>query len=131
MGEVYILENREYPEIILPPIRTDLKKFVVCIDLLGQDRVFSDEQIQFILETIHRFKIHWEKFEKEKLTIDRDALISDKERDLDHFTEEVTQNYIIKEEELINKKIAPEIPEPAAPGQPPLPEVQELSIEQK
>jgi hypothetical protein len=43
-------------------------------------------------------------------------LLSDKERDLDHFTEDVTNNYASKEEDLINKKIVPEIPEPAAPG---------------
>jgi hypothetical protein len=33
------------------------------------------------LETIHHFKTYWEKFEKEKLINDRDALLSDKERD--------------------------------------------------
>ena len=33
--------------------------------------------------------MHWEKFEKEKLLSDRDALLSDKEKDNEHFTEEV------------------------------------------
>ena len=66
-----------------------MRKFVVCIDLLGQDRVFSDNEINFILETIHRFKLHWEKFEKDKLLSDRDALLSDKDKDNEHFTEEV------------------------------------------
>jgi hypothetical protein len=45
---------------------------VVCLDTLGQDREFSEEQRRFILEAIKRFRGLWEAKEQRFLTRDRD-----------------------------------------------------------
>ena len=55
-----------------------MKKFVVCVDLLGQDKQFSSDEKEFILKTVHQYKLFWEQFEKENLISDRDALILEK-----------------------------------------------------
>ena len=75
-GTEFVPEERTWDDIILPPIETLDKKFVVCLDTMGQDRVFTDKEKQFILESIHRYRCHWENFEKEKVAQDRDALIA-------------------------------------------------------
>lgn len=43
-GQEFVPEVREWTEPELPPISTELRKFVVSIDLLGQDRDFTDAQ---------------------------------------------------------------------------------------
>lgn len=40
-GGVYEEEEREWEEIELEPVQHVLKKFVVCIDSMGQDREFT------------------------------------------------------------------------------------------
>ena len=75
-GTVFTPEEREWPQIDLPAIQTANKRFVVCIDSMGQDRVFTAEERTFILETVHKYRTHWEIFENDKLVEDRDALIA-------------------------------------------------------
>ena len=48
---------------------------MICIDTLGQDRELTDDQKRFVLESARDFKETWIKFEKDKLTIDRDQRI--------------------------------------------------------
>jgi hypothetical protein len=47
-------------------------KFVVCLDSLGQDREFSEDQRRFVLNTIKRYIQFWE--DSEKRALDRDCL---------------------------------------------------------
>lgn len=54
------------------PYITRKKSYVVCLDTLGQDREFSEEQRRFILETLKRFRALWEAKEHRFLTRDRD-----------------------------------------------------------
>lgn len=60
-----------------------MRKFVVCLDTLGQDREFTEEQRVFALETVKNFAQIWEKREQENLTKDRNLRLqmidSDKE----------------------------------------------------
>ena len=81
-------EERTWETITLPPIKTEDKKYVVCLDTMGQDRVFTATERKFILETIHKFRCNWEEFEKRKLAVDRDALIEEKKNDEEVITEE-------------------------------------------
>lgn len=74
-GTVYEEELKEWSTIELPPIKTALKKFVVCVDSMGQDREFTEEQKKFALSAVYRFRKHWEEFELEKLKADRDAQV--------------------------------------------------------
>jgi len=87
-GTAFTPEEKEWPQIDLPPIQTTNKRFVVCIDSMGQDRVFTDEEKTFILETVHKYRTHWEIFENDKLVEDRDALIAQKKKDEEIITEE-------------------------------------------
>lgn len=90
-GTLYVPEEKEWELIELAPIRNELKKFVVCIDSMGQDREFTPEQKRFILEAVLRFRKHWEKFEEDKLLADRDALYEEREEDTEKFNDEKLQ----------------------------------------
>lgn len=65
-------EERSWEAIEYAPFQTIEEKYVVCLDTMGQDREFTDEQKRFALETIKRFKESWEKEERDNLTLDRD-----------------------------------------------------------
>lgn len=64
------------------------EKFVVGLDTLGQDRQFTVEQKRFVLDTVQRFRIIWEKQEITSLAMDRDTKIglmtSDKQADTEN-----------------------------------------------
>jgi hypothetical protein len=61
-----------WPDIEMKPVELREEKWVVCIDSLGQDREFSEEEKQFAYQTIDSFKETWEKLEKDSLIKDRD-----------------------------------------------------------
>ena len=45
---------------------------MLCLDTLGQDRQFSDDEKRFVLETVTAYRECWEKQEEYCLTADRD-----------------------------------------------------------
>ena len=51
-GAPFEREKKVWDELLEKPYSTKKKSYVVCIDTLGQDREFSDDQRRFILETI-------------------------------------------------------------------------------
>jgi hypothetical protein len=51
------------------------KKILLCLDTLGQDRPFTDEQKKFIFETVKTIKSSWEQLEERLLLKDRDLRI--------------------------------------------------------
>ena len=65
-------EVKEWPEIALSPFRTEDQKFVVCLDTMGQDREFTEDEKRFALETVERFIEAWEAEERTALAADRD-----------------------------------------------------------
>lgn len=77
---------------------------------MGQDREFTKDQKAFALKAVFRFRQYWEKFEKEKLIADRDALVAEKDQDLEKFTEEVVQAWKEKEDGLVDAIINPPPP---------------------
>lgn len=100
---------REWDELRLPDIKNKLRKFVVCIDLMGKDREFTKEQKSFIFETVYKFKTHWEDFEKKKLEEDRDALLAQQAEDAEKLlTEEAQEAFKVKEDKLVQDKIDPQ-----------------------
>lgn len=76
---------------------------------MGQDREFTDEERTFLLETIYRFRTHWEQYEYACLEKDRDALIAEKEEDSTIFTEEFLQTEFEKESQLVMKTLYPKL----------------------
>lgn len=51
------------------------KKYILSLDTIGQDRIFSDEEKKFIFEVQKTIKENWENLEKNLLLKDRDAKI--------------------------------------------------------
>jgi len=74
-GEPFEEEEREWPEIPLQPPITSEVKFVVCLDTLGQDRGFTDDERRFVLRTVQYFKGAWENSEMRALHSDCDRKI--------------------------------------------------------
>ena len=72
-------ENPEqrFPEenIIMNEFEKVEKKYILSLDTIGQDRIFSDEEKKFIFETTKTIKENWELLEKNLLLKDRDARI--------------------------------------------------------
>ena len=48
----------------------------MCLDTLGQDREFSEDQRRFILNTLRKFIQLWEEKERRFLTRDRDLRLA-------------------------------------------------------
>jgi len=106
-GEQYVPVALEVEPITLPPVITEMKKFVICLDTMGQDRQFTTEEKEFVLEAVFKFKKHWENFENDKLIEDRDALINEKNQDTDYFTEEKIASIKEKEDGLVEARLNP------------------------
>ena len=51
------------------------KRYIICIDTLGQDRIFSIEEEEFAIETAKLLRNSWEELEKNLLLKDRDIRI--------------------------------------------------------
>jgi hypothetical protein len=69
----------------------------VCLDTLGQDREFTDDQRRFVLETIKNFRAFWEQKERDNLTFDRDHRLGELEFEKEWI--EQTENVALAEEE--------------------------------
>jgi hypothetical protein len=106
-GEAFVPEVREWEKIVEPPIKTDLKKFVVCLDTMGQDREFTKTQRAFALKAVEKFKKYWEQFELKMLTADREALINEKAEDEANFSDEVVHGFKEKEDNMVENKLNP------------------------
>jgi cation transport regulator ChaB len=74
--QTYEEEEREWPEIGFAEYSTTQEKLVVCLDTMGQDRDFSDEERRFALKTIARFIEIWEAEQRSNLTKDRDERLA-------------------------------------------------------
>ena len=51
-----------------------------------------------MIDGVVRFKNHWENFERNKLIIDRDEMIKERDEDMVYFNEEQILNYKEKED---------------------------------
>jgi len=67
--------KEEYVEekVILQDYKKFEKKMILCLDTLGQDRIFTAEQKKFIFDTVNLIKASREKFESQLLLKDRDT----------------------------------------------------------
>ena len=96
-GEAYVPEVKEWDKLEEKPFITKKKSYVVCLDTLGQDREFTDEERRFVLETIKHFRAIWEERERENLTHDRNHRLV--ELDFEKEWIEQTDNLTLNEEE--------------------------------
>lgn len=63
-------EERTWKEIEPADFQTHDVQFVVCMNTLGQDREFTDEQVKFALNTVKMYRDEWVKIENENLKKD-------------------------------------------------------------
>ena len=103
-GEEYEKPEEPWQEIQADPFKSVEKKFVICIDTLGQDNELTDEQKRFALKTAQDFKNAWEKFENDKIISDRDKRIlvniTDKEWNAEHLDKIIDEEQKFVEDKL-------------------------------
>lgn len=74
-GETFKPEVREWEVIETKPYLTKKSTFVVCINTMGQDRKFSQDNRLFALRAVQKFRDRWEESERENLKSDIAAKI--------------------------------------------------------
>lgn len=75
-NEPYEEEPPEWKDIKYAPFKTFKEEYIICLDTLGQDRQFSDEEKRFTLGTVKQYIDEWEKREQDALTADRDRKLA-------------------------------------------------------
>ena len=65
----------EEDKVVLTDFQKLPKRYILCLDTLGKDRVFTAEEHSFALETAKIFRDSWEELEKKLLIKDRDIRI--------------------------------------------------------
>lgn len=63
-------EEKEWDEIEYAPFKTKKVQYVVCLNTMGKDRKYSEDQKLYALRTVQMFRDRWEKLEKENLESD-------------------------------------------------------------
>jgi hypothetical protein len=65
-----LASSRKWDEIKPKAFRTQTVSFVVCMNTLGQDREFTQEEVKFAQRTVRDFAAQWEKIERANLEED-------------------------------------------------------------
>lgn len=117
--EEFEREVRSWQEFKYAPFKTKKIQFVVCLNTLGQDRCFTQGEIDFALKTVRSYRINWEK--KEKQNLERDVQLKLKYFDFDRL---YIEHYAAKDdqrmEEYIDEAIAAAESQQIADGEDPL-----------
>ena len=83
-----------WEDLDFAPFKTHEEKYVVCLDTMGQDRQYTDEEKRFTLNTIKKFKEAWEQEERDNLIADRDrklGILGEDKEAVDKADEEANQ----------------------------------------
>ena len=101
-GDAFTPEERSWPDIKEKGYLTKPRKYVVCLDSLGQDREFTSEERKFALDTVSNFASIWEKRESENLTKDRNLRLQLIELDKD-FAENIHPKLLEEEDDYVKE----------------------------
>ncbi len=77
------------------------KKYILCLDTIGQDRIFTDEEKKFIFETVKTIKNSWENLEHSLLLKDRDLKIDLNQKEAPYREPGVHEKLEAEEEKFI------------------------------
>ncbi|CAI2360915.1 unnamed protein product [Moneuplotes crassus] len=94
-------EPKEWPEIKEKLYETSEHKYVVCLDTLGQDRPFTEEEKEFVLENIQYYSDNWTKIENSGLKKDIEERYKTFQKDKDYIEGENANNLAAEEEKFI------------------------------
>lgn len=101
-GTEYVPEPIEWEKIEEPPYQSKPINFVLCLDTLGQDRVFMEEEKKICLDLVKFISKSWEEKEKNQLTDDK--LLKTK-------SDELSKEYIEKDMEIVNENLEKNVEE--------------------
>ena len=62
--------DKTWEEIKPLPFKTQKVQYVVCLNTMGQDREYQEDQIKLALRTIRDYRDRWEQVEKDNLERD-------------------------------------------------------------
>jgi hypothetical protein len=68
--EPFVPEEKTWEAIDYAPYKTEKVQFVVCLNTMGQDREFTEEQKKFALREVQAYRDRWEVLEQENLLAD-------------------------------------------------------------
>ena len=75
----YEYDAGEWPEIEAKPFTTQSIQYVICLNTMGQDREFTQEEIRYALDTVKMYRNEWESIEKDNLKRDIDRKLENME----------------------------------------------------
>jgi hypothetical protein len=99
-------EKKVWDEITPKEFKTKKVQLVVCLNTLGQDRQFTEDETKFALRCVQRYRDEWER-------IERDALKADIEHRLDQM--DFDKNYKELHEALDQTELESKIEAAVAP----------------
>ena len=86
-GEDYVPEDKDWEDINAKDFSTDDVHFVVCLNTLGSDKEFTENEKLEALRTVQKFKERYENQERDKLKKDLNKRLEGQVKDKE-FTEE-------------------------------------------
>jgi hypothetical protein len=75
-GETFRPDEKVWEEIEAKPFHSQKVQFVCCLNTMGQDRKFTEEERMFALRTVQRYRDRWETCERDNLRSDIEAKIA-------------------------------------------------------
>lgn len=84
-------EEKVYEEIVEAPYKVHEVKLVVAADTMGQDRVFTENQKEFIINWVEFLKIEWERAENHSLKHDIEHHLAQNLKFQQYLTEKQTE----------------------------------------
>ena len=110
-GEPFEPEFKQWEVLEEKPYLTKKKRYVVCLDTLGQDREFTEDQRRFVLRTIQEFIAIWEEKERTCLRNDIGRRTGQIER-LHEFNEQGENAKLLEDEEhFVDEELAKRDPD--------------------
>ena len=73
--------DKEWEDYKPEPFKTVEKSLVVCLDILGKDGKYTEQQINFALQVVKDYISKWEEVERQQLTADVNRRIEAKKQD--------------------------------------------------
>jgi hypothetical protein len=69
-GETFKADEKKWEPIQSKPYLTRKVQFVSCLNSMGQDRKFTEQEKLFALRTVQKYRDRWEQAERENLKAD-------------------------------------------------------------
>jgi len=129
-GESFEREEKTWKEFSYAPFKTRKVQLVVCMNTLGQDRAFTEDEKLFALKAVKKYRDTWEVLERKNM--EHDVLLQIKYNEDDRlYRDHWVGRDEEKLEELIEGEIARAEQQQAAEGEDPLTESEKEALTKK